>query len=103
MIYSRAYYPGHNGNLTNFPILNSQFSSEGATFSNIAPHIAIRAPSDENWELSIDQILSRPSSSARLYSLVNGLGILPPRDGPMLQTRVVFFAGVLHDHVFRGL
>ena len=69
--YSRAYYPGHDGNLTNFPIPNSQFSSEGATFSNIAPHIAIRAPSDENWESSIDQITSRPFSSARLYSVLS--------------------------------
>src|SRR5215510_2823648 len=69
-LYSRAYYPGHDGNLTNFPIPNSQFSSEGATFSNIAPHLAIRAVSDENWELSIDQILSRPFSSARLYGSV---------------------------------
>src|SRR5262249_19655250 len=42
-LYSRAYYPGHDGNLTNFPIPNSQFSSEGAPFptSRHTSHFAL--------------------------------------------------------------
>src|SRR2546428_10908603 len=34
---------------------------------------------------------------------VNGLRILPLCDSPMLQADVVLFAGVLHNHVVRGL
>src|SRR3989454_8624948 len=43
------------------------------------------------------------SRSARSSGSVNGLRILPLCDSPMLQADVVLFAGVLHDHVVRGL
>jgi len=42
-----------------------RISSEGVRIAMYGAMLEKVAPSDENWELSIDQILSRPFTSAR--------------------------------------